>query len=1281
MKNILLIVCLLLGIGVQAQVKIGDNPQNIDPSAVLELESTSKVLVITRVTTDQMNAITPPSGALVYNTDLGCLHYYKDAEWVNVCDSVAEPLSISAGDSTIVITPNNNAYEITVGEIRGDQIVDATIFGQDLANGSITQAKLGLNSVGPAQLRENSVGNTQLAELSVAGVNIIDGTVQPKHMQPGGFNQLLFTNDKGQVLWVSREQIGATIADQQTIKGKGIAADPLKVADTVMQRIAKNEKDLNLKENLINKSDNTNLGTSDIKYPTQRAVKLYVDNKFDEIGGAVDDNQELSLNESNILAIERGNSVDLSLYQQSLTRSGNTISLSNGGGNIDLSDLGGGGGGGGEGGVDGAITKVELNNANLQFTGINGGFSGAINLANMPGYGAISKVELNGNNLVFTGNGKAFNGTIPLPSGGGSGLYLDEGELSGAGTESDPLRIKPAAGTLQYLITDENQVVRWEPIPEATGGGSGTVKADGKTITGTGAEGNEFRINPNIPGRFLTTDPISGEVVWADLPPGTGGGGGGNNTVDPDGITIMGDGSVDNRLRVKPGNPNQILRTNADGSAVNWVDFVLQGGENVTVEGNGTLAKPYVISAPNGGEGGGTENQTISAFTFNETTNELTLSLSGGSTGTADLTSLSGGGGDTPNLESILTTGQSAGSKQIKDLLNPTEPQDAATKDYVDSSTSQLTNLAFDNTSGILTLTNPATAGNKIDLSGLGGGTDNQQLTLEAGNILTLERGGSVDLSSLNGEGGSDGAITLVELNDSSLNFTGSGNGFTGSIDLSALPGGGADQDLASVLAGGTDAGEKQIKNLLNPSEAQDAATKDYVDSSTTQLTDLSYDNENHILTLTNPATAGKEIDLSGLLGGSNSLIVDGSILTGEGIEGNPLKIAPSSTPGQILKTDLNGDVIWDDLPAGTGNTVITDGETINGNGVDIDLSVPTGGITTLQILDGTILSEDISDKTIELAKIKPLNGPLSSNQMLITNSATGEVEWTPVNASGGGEVNTGINIGSAGIGTYVDNLGSVLQFRNINSGTGIVTVTEDPVNNNIDLDIAPTSITGDKIANESILAQHFNNMGATDGQILKWDATANAGIGGWILAEDRTDGSGIQNLNNGKILIGDNGNNPIEIDISGDATLNNTGVLTIENEAVTTAKIAPNAIETQHLSDMGATDGQILKWDATVNAGTGGWILAEDRTDGSGIQNLNNGKILIGDNDNNPIEIDISGDATLDNTGVLTIADEVIETKHLSDMGAADGQILKWDATVNAGLGGWILAEDRTDG
>ena len=107
LKFILTLLLIGLSSGLFAQVKIGDNPQNLDPASILELESTSRAFVINRVTTSQMNAIIPLEGAMVYNTDIRCLHYYDGENWLNLCEALGLTITntpIKHQDTTIFIT-------------------------------------------------------------------------------------------------------------------------------------------------------------------------------------------------------------------------------------------------------------------------------------------------------------------------------------------------------------------------------------------------------------------------------------------------------------------------------------------------------------------------------------------------------------------------------------------------------------------------------------------------------------------------------------------------------------------------------------------------------------------------------------------------------------------------------------------------------------------------------------------------------------------------------------------------------------------------------------------------------------------------------------------------------------------------------------------------------------------------------------------------------------------------------------------------------------------------
>lgn len=97
-----------------SQVKVGANPNTIDASSIMELESSNKALVLTRLNTSEMNNISPLNGAVIYNMDTACVHYFDGTQWINLCDvSNASGFSFTDnGDGTITLT-DGQGDEIT----------------------------------------------------------------------------------------------------------------------------------------------------------------------------------------------------------------------------------------------------------------------------------------------------------------------------------------------------------------------------------------------------------------------------------------------------------------------------------------------------------------------------------------------------------------------------------------------------------------------------------------------------------------------------------------------------------------------------------------------------------------------------------------------------------------------------------------------------------------------------------------------------------------------------------------------------------------------------------------------------------------------------------------------------------------------------------------------------------------------------------------------------------------------------------------------------------------
>ena len=112
---------------------------------------------------------------------------------------------------------------------------------------------------------------------------------------------------------------------------------------------------------------------------------------------------------------------------------------------------------------------------------------------------------------------------------------------------------------------------------------------------------------------------------------------------------------------------------------------------------------------------------------------------------------------------------------------------------------------------------------------------------------------------------------------------------------------------------------------------------------------------------------------------------------------------------------------------------------------------------------------------------------------------------------------------------------------------------------------------------------------------------------------------------------MGNSSNTATAVAMSGDATMTNTGAVTISNNVVTSSKIADGTITASDLNAMGATTaGQVLRW--TGSAWAPGVTSGLSST-------LNAGQIYVGSATNIGTAVAMSGDGTLSNTGALTLA------------------------------------------
>ncbi len=199
-QRIAILLCtLLLTTVVQAQVKVGDNPTSINPSAVLEIESTNKGLLLPRVTLSSTTNFVPLAthveGMVVYNTatagDVTPGYYYNDGtQWVRLANAanVGETNTTLALDSTTGLltytNENNNNPVLSLANIEPwfgtDNNAGATENTEDI----YTMGNVGIGTSNPVSLLHltkptgPSVLNGITADIANSGLGrFIDATI------------------------------------------------------------------------------------------------------------------------------------------------------------------------------------------------------------------------------------------------------------------------------------------------------------------------------------------------------------------------------------------------------------------------------------------------------------------------------------------------------------------------------------------------------------------------------------------------------------------------------------------------------------------------------------------------------------------------------------------------------------------------------------------------------------------------------------------------------------------------------------------------------------------------------------------------------------------------------------------------------------------------------------------------------------------------------------------------------------------------------------------------
>jgi trimeric autotransporter adhesin len=171
MKCLFLLLFATVSTGVlvaQTDLKVGTTPGSISPSAVFEAASTTKGLLIPRVTTAQMNAIASPTlGLMVFNTDLNCLHFYFGG-WKSQCD----PTNLGAW--SLLGNTNTTAATHFIGTRNAEDLVFKTNDTEGMRLGAT--GNLGIGNVSPSY-KLDIVGSNPIRLIGLNAGAITDSIV------------------------------------------------------------------------------------------------------------------------------------------------------------------------------------------------------------------------------------------------------------------------------------------------------------------------------------------------------------------------------------------------------------------------------------------------------------------------------------------------------------------------------------------------------------------------------------------------------------------------------------------------------------------------------------------------------------------------------------------------------------------------------------------------------------------------------------------------------------------------------------------------------------------------------------------------------------------------------------------------------------------------------------------------------------------------------------------------------------------------------------------------
>jgi hypothetical protein len=470
-KHFAMFIGLLFAFGAKAQVGIGTSTP--DASAQLEILSTSKGLLIPRMSFVQRNDINnPANGLLIYQTnDSPGFYFYSNGQWQKLANK-SDLTSGGNGTSGNTILSGNSAPASGTGK-DGDfylNLSNTTLFGPKVSG---SWPSNGILLVGPKGDKGDSGNGVPGAGKTVTS----GGTIDIKNGKEAVLTDLVL--DLADNAVTSAKIVDGAIENADLNK----LMIPLSGFGAPLKNIGMGGFRLT---NLANPTNNQDVAT-----------KKYVDDILSAGSGAL----SLSFDAGYNLAIKGGNSVSLNDLNQSLSLAGTVLSISGPrNSHVDLAGLLGGGGGG-----TGGITAVQRN---ATLTG-NGTLASPLGLSTTgitPGKYTAADITVDANGRITEvangtgGGGGTGSGSVTsvgvVPANGFTGTVANATTIPGItlGTtitgilkgEAGALKAASTTGTGDVVLADAPTINN----PTLTGTVTGNISGTATNVTGVVAIAN-----------------------------------------------------------------------------------------------------------------------------------------------------------------------------------------------------------------------------------------------------------------------------------------------------------------------------------------------------------------------------------------------------------------------------------------------------------------------------------------------------------------------------------------------------------------------------------------------------------------------------------------------------------------------------------------------------------------------------------------------------------------------------------------------------------------------